>query len=101
MRCCRTAREGTGKAGPEAAFTPHQVGKVLTRSAGAVANALDKLTPPAPCRWSGGNLTERASGVRWQVVGQADDPVAAGGYLGVVGGQDDRAAAGRDGEHAD
>ena len=29
---------------PGAAFTPHQVGKVLTRSAGAVANALDKLT---------------------------------------------------------
>ena len=29
---------------PEAAFTPHQIGKVLTRSAGAVANALDKLT---------------------------------------------------------
>ncbi len=29
---------------PDAAFTPHQVGKVLTRSAGAVANALDKLT---------------------------------------------------------
>ncbi len=28
---------------PEAAFTPHQVGKVLARSAGAVANALDKL----------------------------------------------------------
>jgi hypothetical protein len=28
---------------PEAAFTPHQVGKVLTGSAGAVANALDKL----------------------------------------------------------
>jgi hypothetical protein len=28
---------------PETAFTPHQVGKVLTRSAGAVANALDKL----------------------------------------------------------
>ena len=28
---------------PAAAFTPHQVGKVLTRSAGAVANALDKL----------------------------------------------------------
>jgi hypothetical protein len=28
---------------PDAAFTPHQVGKVLTRSAGAVANALDKL----------------------------------------------------------
>ena len=28
---------------PEIAFTPHQVGKVLTRSAGAVANALDKL----------------------------------------------------------
>jgi hypothetical protein len=28
---------------PGAAFTPHQVGKVLTRSAGAVANALDKL----------------------------------------------------------
>jgi hypothetical protein len=27
----------------DAAFTPHQVGKVLTRSAGAVANALDKL----------------------------------------------------------
>jgi hypothetical protein len=28
---------------PEAAFTPHQVGKVLARSAGAVANALDRL----------------------------------------------------------
>ena len=28
---------------PDVAFTPHQVGKVLTRSAGAVANALDKL----------------------------------------------------------
>jgi len=28
---------------PDAAFTPHQVGKVLTRSASAVANALDKL----------------------------------------------------------
>jgi len=28
---------------PDAAFTPHQVGKVLTRSVGAVANALDKL----------------------------------------------------------
>jgi hypothetical protein len=31
------------RAYPDAAFTPHQVGKVLTRSAGAVANALDKL----------------------------------------------------------
>lgn len=49
---------------------------------------------------TGGNLAERASGVRWQVVGQADDAVAAGGYLGVVGGQDDRAAVGRDSEHA-
>jgi hypothetical protein len=29
---------------PGTAFTPHQVGKVLSRSAGAVANALDKLT---------------------------------------------------------
>jgi hypothetical protein len=29
---------------PDTTFTPHQVGKVLTRSAGAVANALDKLT---------------------------------------------------------
>jgi hypothetical protein len=29
---------------PGTAFTPHQVGKVLTRSADAVANALDKLT---------------------------------------------------------
>ena len=28
---------------PGTAFTQHQVGKVLTRSAGAVANALDKL----------------------------------------------------------
>jgi hypothetical protein len=28
---------------PGTAFTPHQVGKVLTRSAGAVTNALDKL----------------------------------------------------------
>jgi hypothetical protein len=30
---------------PDAAFTPHQAGKVLTRSAGAVADALDKLVP--------------------------------------------------------
>jgi pimeloyl-ACP methyl ester carboxylesterase len=29
---------------PDTAFTPHQVGKVLERSAGAVANALDKHT---------------------------------------------------------
>jgi hypothetical protein len=29
---------------PGSAFTPHQVGKALTRSAGVVANALDKLT---------------------------------------------------------
>ena len=29
---------------PDASFTPHQVGKVLEQSAGAVANALDKLT---------------------------------------------------------
>jgi hypothetical protein len=28
---------------PDTALTPHQVGKVLTRSAGAVSNALDKL----------------------------------------------------------
>jgi hypothetical protein len=28
---------------PDTAFTPHQIGKVLTRSSGAVANALDKL----------------------------------------------------------
>lgn len=28
---------------PDASFTPHQIGKVLTRSSGAVANALDKL----------------------------------------------------------
>jgi hypothetical protein len=31
---------------PDAAFTPHQVGKVLARSSGAVANALDKLVSP-------------------------------------------------------
>jgi hypothetical protein len=36
--------EGHLRQFPEAAFTPHQIGKVLTRSAGAVANALDKLT---------------------------------------------------------
>ena len=28
---------------PDATFTPHQIGKALTRSAGAVANALDEL----------------------------------------------------------
>jgi hypothetical protein len=28
---------------PGTSFTPHQIGKVLTRSSGAVANALDKL----------------------------------------------------------
>jgi len=37
---------------PDPAFTPHQVSKVLTRSAGAVANVLDKLTASAPRRWS-------------------------------------------------
>ena len=37
---------------PEAAFTPHQVGKVLTRSAGAVANALDKLTALGTARYA-------------------------------------------------
>jgi hypothetical protein len=36
----------------DAAFTPHQVGKVLTRSAGAVANALDKLVSSVSRRWS-------------------------------------------------
>src|SRR5258708_37995430 len=40
-----------------------------------------------------------------EVVGEGQDAVAAGGYLGVVRGQDDRAAGlaaggGRDGEHA-
>lgn len=29
---------------PDADFTPHQIGRVLARSSGAVANALDKLT---------------------------------------------------------
>jgi hypothetical protein len=28
---------------PDLRFTPHQIGKVLTRSSGVVANALDKL----------------------------------------------------------
>jgi hypothetical protein len=36
--------EGHLREFPETAFTPHQVGKVLTRSVGAVANALDRLT---------------------------------------------------------
>jgi hypothetical protein len=35
--------EGHLRQFPDTAFTPHQIGKVLTRSAGAVANALDKL----------------------------------------------------------
>ena len=42
-RCATWSREHLRKF-PDTAFTPHQVGKVLTRSAGAVANALDKLT---------------------------------------------------------
>jgi hypothetical protein len=29
---------------PDADFTPHQIGRVLGRSSGAVANALDRLT---------------------------------------------------------
>ena len=31
-------------ANPDAEFTPHAIGRVLTRSSGAVANALDRLT---------------------------------------------------------
>jgi hypothetical protein len=42
VRCVTWPRKHLRKF-PDAAFTPHQVGKVLTRSAGAVANALDKL----------------------------------------------------------
>ncbi len=37
---------------PDAVFTPHQVGKVLTRSAGAVANALTSSSASVPRRWS-------------------------------------------------
>jgi hypothetical protein len=29
---------------PDADFSPHQIGRVLGRSSGAVANALDRLT---------------------------------------------------------
>ena len=31
-------------ANPDADFTPHAIGRVLSRSSGAVANALDRLT---------------------------------------------------------
>jgi hypothetical protein len=31
-------------ANPDAEFTPHAIGRVLARSSGAVANALDRLT---------------------------------------------------------
>ncbi len=40
---CATWSMSTCASSPALPFTPHQVGKVLTRSAGAVANALDKL----------------------------------------------------------
>ena len=59
---------------PDTAFTPHQVGKVLTRSAGAVANALDKLTALGTAELA----TDKPRSYRLAPVAPAPAPDAAG-----------------------
>jgi hypothetical protein len=59
---------------PDAAFTPHQVGKVLTRSAGAVANALDKLTALGAAQM----VTDKPRSYRLAPAAPAPAPDAAG-----------------------
>jgi len=59
---------------PDAAFTPHQVGKVLTRSAGAVANALDKLVSLGVAQM----VTDKPRSYRLAPAGPAPAPDAVG-----------------------
>jgi hypothetical protein len=59
---------------PDAAFTPHQVGKVLTRSAGAVANALDKLVSLGTAEM----VTDKPRTYRLAAAAPAPAPDAAG-----------------------
>ena len=59
---------------PGTAFTPHQVGKVLTRSAGAVANALDKLTALGVAQM----VTDKPRTYRLAAAASASAPGAAG-----------------------
>ncbi len=59
---------------PDTAFTPHQVGKVLTRSAGAVANALDKLTSLGTAQM----VTDKPRSYRLASAAPAPAPDAAG-----------------------
>ena len=58
---------------PSTAFTPHQVGKVLTRSSGAVANALDKLVALGTAQM----ITDKPRS--YQLAPAAAAPDAAGG----------------------
>ena len=60
---------------PGTAFTPHQVGKVLTRSAGAVANALDKLVSLGTAQM----VTDKPRSYRLAPAAPAPAPDAAGG----------------------
>ena len=60
---------------PGTAFTPHQVGKVLTRSAGAVANALDKLTGLGVAQM----VTDKPRSYRLAPAAPAPAPDTAGG----------------------
>jgi hypothetical protein len=59
---------------PDAAFNPHQVGKVLTRSAGAVANALDKLVSLGVAQM----VTDKPRSYRLAPAGPAPAPDAVG-----------------------
>ena len=59
---------------PDAVFTPHQVGKVLERSAGAVANALDKLTALGTAQM----VTDKPRSYRLAPAAPAPAPDAAG-----------------------
>ena len=59
---------------PNAVFTPHQVGKVLERSAGAVANALDKLTALGTAQM----VTDKPRSYRLAPAAPAPAPDAAG-----------------------
>ena len=59
---------------PGTAFTPHQVGKVLTRSAGAVANALDKLVSLGVAQM----VTDKPRTYRLAAAASASAPGAAG-----------------------
>ncbi len=60
---------------PDTAFTPHQIGKVLARSAGAVANALDKLVSLEAAQM----ITDKPRSYQLTPATPAPAPDAAGG----------------------